>query len=93
MLEGEKLGTLRPCSSVPVSLVRIVAHKGGVSAVMPRFVALWNLVQIPALGDEYARLGRVAKAERRRGWEFAQERADAGRQRIRRSRRLGGSRS
>ena len=82
-LEGEKLGTLRPCSSVPVSLVRIVAHKGGVSAFMPRFVVLWNLVQIPVLVDGHARLGRVAKAERRRGWEFAQEHADAGRRRIR----------
>ena len=76
-----------------MSLVRIVAHKGGVPAVMPRFVVLWNLVQIPVLVDEHAHLGCVAKAERRRGWEFAQERADAGRQRIRRSRRLGGSRS
>ena len=42
-LEGEKLGTLRPCSSVPVSLVRIVAHKDGGPAVMQRFVALWKL--------------------------------------------------
>ena len=73
VLECEKLGTLRPCSNVPVSLVRIVAYKGGVPAVMPRFVVLWNLVQIPVLVDEHARLGRVAKAEWRHGWEFAQD--------------------
>jgi hypothetical protein len=57
-----------------------------VPAALPLIVVLWNLAQIPVLVDlvrenENARLGRVAKAGRRRSREFAEGRA--GRRRMR----------
>jgi hypothetical protein len=79
-LDGEKRRPLRPRPCVPMSLVRVVVHKGGVAAVLPPLVVLGNVGQIPILVDvvrknENASLGRVAKAVGRCRWEFTQKHA------------------
>jgi hypothetical protein len=66
-LDGEKRRALRPRPCIPMSLVRVVVHKGSITAVLPLLVVLQNFGQIPILIDvvrknEKASLGRVAKA-------------------------------
>jgi hypothetical protein len=75
-LDGKERRSLRPCPRVPVSFVCVVVHKSVVTAVLPLLVVLGDFGQIPILidivrKDEHASLGRVAKARRRRSWEFA----------------------
>jgi hypothetical protein len=76
-LDGEKRRPLRPRPCIPMSLVRVVVHKGSITAVLPLLVVLGNVGQIPILvhvvrKNEKASLGRVAKAVGRRRWECAQ---------------------
>jgi hypothetical protein len=76
-LDGEKRRPLRPRPCVPMSLVRVVVHKGGITAVLPLLVVLGNAGQFSVLvhvvrKDEKATLGRVAKAVGRCRREFAQ---------------------
>lgn len=76
-LDGEKRRPLRPRPRIPMSLVRVVVHKGIITAVLPLLVVLRNVGQIPILVDvvrkyEKAGLGRVAKAVGRCRREFAQ---------------------
>lgn len=76
-LDSEERRTLRPRPCIPMSLVRVVVHKGSIAAVLPLLVVLGNVGQIPILvhvvrKNEKASLGRVAKAVGRCRWEFAQ---------------------
>jgi len=77
-LDGKERRSLRPRPCVPVSLVRVVVHKCGVTAVLPFLVVLGHFGQIPILvdivrKDENASLGSITKAGRRRSWEFAKQ--------------------
>jgi hypothetical protein len=77
-LDGKERRSLRPCPCVPVSLVRVVVHKCVVTAVLPFLVVLGDFSQISILvdvirKDENASLGSIAKAGRRRSWEFAKQ--------------------
>src|SRR6266403_860453 len=76
-LDGEERRALRPRPRVPMSLVRIVVYQGGMAAVLPLYVVLGDVGQIPILVDvvrknEKANLARVAKAVGGCRWEFAQ---------------------
>ena len=76
-LDGEQRWPFRPRPCIPMSLVRVVVHKGSITAVLPLLVILEDFGQIPVLVDvvrknEKASLGRVAKAVGRCCWEFAQ---------------------
>lgn len=76
-LNGEKRWPLRPRPRIPMSLVRVVVHQGGITAVLPLLVVLGNVGQIPILVDvvrknEKASLGRVAKTVGRCRGEFTQ---------------------
>ena len=76
-LHGEKRRPLRPRPRIPMSLVGLVVHKGGIAAVLPLLVVLEDAGQVPVFVDvvrkyEEASLGRVAKAVGRSRWEFAQ---------------------
>lgn len=76
-LDGEKRRPLRPRPCIPMSVVRVVVHKGSITAVLPLLVVLGNIGQIPILVDvvrknEKASTGRVAKAVGRCCGEFAQ---------------------
>src|SRR6266852_1326427 len=74
-LDGEKRRPLRPRPRIPMSLVRVVVHKGTITAILPLLVVLENVGQITILVDvvrkyEKAGLGRVAKAVGRCRWEI-----------------------
>lgn len=78
-LDGKERRSLWPCPCVPVSLVRVVVHKCGVTAVLPFLVVLGHFGQIPILVDivrkeENASLGSITKAGRRRSWEVVKQR-------------------
>ena len=76
-LDGEQRRPLRPRPCIPMSLVRVIVHKGSITAVLPLLVVLENFGQIPVLVDvvrknEKAGLGCVAKAVGRCRRELAQ---------------------
>ena len=78
-LDSKERWSFRASPRVPVSLVRVIVHESGVTAVLPFLVVFGDFGQITILvdvvrKDEHTSFCRVAKAGWGRSWKSAEER-------------------